>query len=351
MGGRAMNDRDSGRYGRQGNVEPGNGRTGRWRGTFLLFGFLALAGCALSAGSPGALVPATVKENPSLKQMSIEVAGRRRSIHYRTWGDPSHPVLFVLHGSLSDMRAYLPLSVFSDRYFVVMWDLRGNGLSERVTREELAIEAMVEEIKVMKEHFAPGRRVTIMGHSWSAVFVALFIGRFPDDVQQAVLMEPFGLRDSFMSSVGQSLNLLTPEYMDMMYSRQYLSALNHELLDYAMLAVLNGRVRDFFCQDAPIPPWPVWRVGGLALIVWESSILDGGRYSYDFTDDLASFPRKVLLVGSSCSPIGYRFQERFHVPLFREVEVLRIENSGHRIVTEQLDQLIAGLHGYLELYP
>ena len=55
-----------------------------------------------------------------------------------------------MHGSLSDMRAYLPLSELQDAYYVIMWDQRGNGLSERVTEEELSYDAMVEEIEAVR---------------------------------------------------------------------------------------------------------------------------------------------------------------------------------------------------------
>lgn len=310
---------------------------------------LFLAGCLNSSG-PGNLVPATVDENPGLPRVIITVAGHSRGVHCRTFGNPSAPVLFVIHGSLSDMRAYLPLQILSDRYYVVMWDLRGNGLSERVTRNELTFEAMVEEIRCMKEMFSPDDPVTLLGHSWSAAFLALYLGTWPEDVRQAVLMEPPGLCGEFMNQSGQALNLFTTGYMDMMYKKSYLTALNHELLDFDMLAVLKSSVRDFHCDSASPPPWPVWRPGGFALIVWESAVLDGTEFRYDFTDNLEAFPREVLFVGSSCSPIGYDFQEKTNMTVFSKARILRLENCGHRIITEKLDELVSGLRDYLLEY-
>jgi hypothetical protein len=136
-----------------------------------------------------------------------------------------------------------------------------------------------------------------------------------------------------------------------MYSRSYLTARDHESLDYAVLATLQSGVRDFHCTDKPIPPWPIWRAGGFALIVWESSILSGTAYDYDFSEGLDSFPRRVLFVGSSCSPVGYRFQERYNAAVFSDARVLRIEDAGHRLVTEQFEVLRTGLEEYLEEYP
>jgi proline iminopeptidase len=297
-----------------------------------------------------ALVPATVDENPDLPSVSIHVAGHDRLVHYLTFGDPTNPVFFILHGSASDMRAYLPLQLFSEKYFVVLWDMRGNGLSERCTREELAIGEMVNEIECMKEIFSPDRPVTIMGHSWSAFFTALYLAEYPGHVDQAILIEPNGLKDDFMKEVGMSLNLFTEGYMDMMYSSKYLSAKDQEVLDYQALAMLTSGVRNFYCDESNIPEWPVWRIGSLALMEWENSILTKGKYDFDYTEGLDRFPNKVLIVGTSCSPIGYLFQEKYHQPLFQDAEVLRIENSGHRILTEQFGALVDGLKLYLSEY-
>ncbi len=43
----------------------------------------------------------------------------------RSYGDSANPVLMIAPGSLSDIRAYMPFTVFQDRYFVVLWDMRG----------------------------------------------------------------------------------------------------------------------------------------------------------------------------------------------------------------------------------
>lgn len=312
--------------------------------------FFQFTGCLKDSAGPGALVLPTVDQTSGLPSLSIEVAGHERMIHFTTFGDSANPALFIMPGSLSDMRAYLPLQELQDKHFVVMWDQRGNGLSERVSEEELSYEAMVEEIQAMKDRFSPDRPVTLMGHSWSAVFAAMYLGRHPDALDQLILMEPFGLKSEIMEQLEMPMNLTGEGYLDMMYASKYMTPKDHEILDYQMLAVLRSSVRDYFCDRDHLPPWPVWRVGGYALIVWEKNLLNGARYDYDFTSGLASFPGEVLLVGSSCSPIGYGFQQEYHQPLFQDAQVLKIENSGHRIVTEQYAALITGLRSFLKAY-
>lgn len=303
-----------------------------------------------NASDPNALVPATVDQNPALPSVTLHVAGINRQVHIATFGNPANPTLFVIHGSASDMRPYLPLRILSDKYYVVFWDMRGNGLSERCSKEELSIDNMAEELHAMKQLLSPNRQVNIISHSWSAFFTARYLALHPDEVDQAVLIEPNGLKDSFMEDIGQALHLFTGEYMNMIYSYNYISPSTHELLDFQALSMLTSGVRDFYCDPEHKPDWPVWRIGGYALIVWESSILQNGKYHFDYTQGLDKFPNKVLLVGSECSPIGYSFQTTYHKPLFRQADVLYIPHSGHRIITEQFDLLISGIKAYLNEY-
>lgn len=313
--------------------------------------FLALSACEIhDLNELGALVPLTADQNPALQRMQIEVANTSRWVHYKNFGNPTNPVFFVIHGSLSDMTPYLPLSALSNHYYVVMWDMRGNGLSERASGTELEPENMVEEIQAMKEAFSPGNRVSILGHSWSAVFVAMYLAKYPDNIQQAVLLEPNGFKDEWQATVGLALNLFSYGFSDMAWLSEVLTPKDHASLDYRVLAMLKSGVRDFFYDSDNPPEWPVNRVGGYALMIWENSIMDGTSFNFDFTPGMIDYPREVLFVGTSHSPIGYEFQKNYNSTAFQQTRILRIEKCGHRILTERFSELWAGLTNYLEQY-
>lgn len=311
--------------------------------------FLNISAC-MKSSYQNALVPATVNENPELPSLTVKVADRERMIHYRTFGNPDNPVLFVIHGSLSDMRAFLPFEVFADKYYTVMWDLRGNGLSERCTAPELKIEEMVNEIRALKHIFSPDRAVSIVAHSWAGLFAARYMALYPSETKQAVLIEPYMLSSEIADSANVKLDLFTEGFIDAIYQSNYLSAKDHEMLDYQGLGVLNAGVTNFYCDPDDLPEWPVWRVGVYAAVTWENQITDGAAFDYNYTEGLSEYKNKVLLVGGSCSPIGYEFQQKYHKPLFRNAEVLGIENAGHRLVTEKFDLLVKGVKNYLSEY-
>jgi proline iminopeptidase len=211
-----------------------------------------------------------VAEDPRLPARTIQVAGRSRQVHVREYGDPSLPPLVVLPGSASDIRAYLPLRALSDSHRMIFWDLRGNGLSERVNAEELSFDAMVEEIDQIQQAINPGGPISLLAHSWSAAFVALYLARHPERVHHAILLEPPGLKASFQQEAGLALNLLAPGYLDLVWTTGMLSPTDQATLDYEVLGMLHSGVRDLFCDADHPPAWPVWRPGGLALAVWES---------------------------------------------------------------------------------
>ncbi|MCA9490869.1 MAG: hypothetical protein KC621_13160 [Myxococcales bacterium] len=115
--------------------------------------------------SPRDLVPPTVVDDPALPQATITVAGRERSIHLVELGDPEAPVLMITHGSASDIRPYEALEALADDWRVVFWDLRGNGLSERVPADELDPEDMAEEMDAVRRLVSPNAPTILMGHS------------------------------------------------------------------------------------------------------------------------------------------------------------------------------------------
>jgi len=322
----------------------------------LVLASLLQGGC-LSPGDLGALVPPTADQDPRLPQRAITVAGHARAIHTETFGDPSLPALFVLHGSLADYRALRPFRVLSDRYFVVMWDQRGNGLSERITGDEYTADSMVEEIDALKEIHSPDQPITLVGHSFGAMYTALYMSRRPERVRQAALMEPAGLNgqifgDTFSDII--NIDLFEDGLNQMFWQNEVLSPTDHEVLDYrALMLLLNGDQTNYHCDPENPPRLHVWRPGGH--VEYLRGVITGGgatsgSFDFDFAAGLDAFPAKALLIGGECSALGPDFQTRYHVPLFREAEVVSIPDAGHRLFVEQFEAVLAALRGYLDEY-
>ena len=99
-------------------------------------------------------VAATVVDDASLPQ--IEINGVR--LHAETYGDPSNPVIIVLHGGPGgDYRSQLGARSLADTNFVVFYDQRGAGLSERVPGEDLNVPAYMAELDGVIDRYSPDR--------------------------------------------------------------------------------------------------------------------------------------------------------------------------------------------------
>lgn len=323
----------------------------------LMSGWLAAA--CMSPTEPGALVPPTADQDPALPQIQLSIAGHSRAIHIETYGDPAAPLLLVLHGSLSDFRALRPFRVLADRYHVVFWDQRGNGLSERIGEDEYTWDSVVEEIHTLAELYSPGKPVNLLGHSFGAMYAALYASRRPENVDQMVLLEPGGLngeifQDTFSDIV--NVNLFDPKMNEMFWQDDILAATSHEVMDYrALMMLLNGKQTNYFCDSEHPPHYPVWRPG--AYVEWVRGLRmgSGGGFStpefdFDFAAGLDHFPRPVLFVAGTCSALGPDYQTRYNAPLFQNAEVTTIPNVGHRMFVERFDLVLAAVKAYLREY-
>src|SRR3954471_18440085 len=153
---------------------------------------LSLAAC-LDPAEEGNLVPRTAGEDSSIPAIALNGS----TFHVETFGDPSAPVIVVLHGGPGhDYRGLLRLRDpvnglrLEDRYRVVFWDQRGSGLSERHAESQISLAAYDQDLTTIIDRFSPGRRVVLLGHSWGGMYATRYISLHPEKVAGAVLMEP-----------------------------------------------------------------------------------------------------------------------------------------------------------------
>lgn len=107
---------------------------------------LTIQGCQeeqeFEPSKPGLLVPRTVDQDASLPQLSINGT----TLHLETFGDPDDPMIVLLHGGPGgDYRSMLKCMEFADHgYFVIFYDQRGSGLSQRHPKKTYNLDLMIE---------------------------------------------------------------------------------------------------------------------------------------------------------------------------------------------------------------
>lgn len=300
------------------------------------------------ASRSGFLVPKTVTEDPSLPRY---VLADGTVLHLQTFGDPSSPPLLVLHGGPGgDYRGYLSLVALADTYFVVFFDQRGAGLSERVPESQLDGPRYLADLEELADHFAPNGPFFLLGHSWGGAYATYYVQHHPDRVARLVLVEPGALTPEAARVANRaSLEIADADLNRYLLATSYLLPDSYAEQDYffAILTEDTGGLDDFanaYEKEHVL----FWRNGYLAnhgINTWQGNF---GTPTFDATIGLDAFAGPTLLLGGTASKrLGYDFQVRYHAPHFRDVTVTPIEGAGHYSLQYDADVVIPLIRDFL----
>lgn len=316
----------------------------------LAFGTLFVLGYLLTSGYQE--IARTVDDDPRLPV--IEVGGYR--FHGETYGDPTKPVVIVVHGGPGwDYRSLLSLSALADDYFVVFYDQRGSGLSPRVPASQLTLESTFEDLDAIIEHFRGSGQVTLIGHSWGAMLVSAYLGRHPNKVRQAVLAEPGFLNIDMFERAGVHLGPRWEPWFLWFATRTWFESLhissqdNEARKDYFLGKVASRANPEYYCGGR-FPPAAdnYWRAGATAMSAIFASVADEKeRPAFDFTRGLERFEPKVLLIASECNRLIGVDQQWAQKQYFHDVELRIVLHSGHLMFAEQPKTSVAMVRAYL----
>jgi proline iminopeptidase len=304
------------------------------------------------AGCTG--VAPTVDNDASLQ--FVELQGYK--FHVRTIGDKGLPPVVVVHGGPGGDAKYLyPIQDLAKDYHLVFYDQRGTGLSPRVDSAALTLESSMEDLHQIVSHYGGQGQVRLIGHSWGAMLVVGYLGKHPERVSHAVVVEPGILNpvsakafvDRFKAS--QSLWNALPLVRYILMAPFVTSKDGHERFDYVMTRLMNRATPGgpYQCAGESMPPDAFARAGYAAFENMLKPVLDRPeRFTQDLTHNIAAYRGKLLMISSECSFIGYRYQQEFHIPSM-PAQTLHWEAKamGHNMLTLNPAWSVATIGGFL----
>jgi len=307
-----------------------------------LFATIAATAFGLSAcdydgyepNEPARLVPRTVDEDQTLP--SINVNGTQ--LHAETFGDPQNPILLVLHGGPgSDYRSLLNCKAFADRgYFVVFYDQRGSGLSQRHPKSFYTLQTHEDDVGAVIRYYrrSPAQKVFLLGHSWGGMLATAYVNSYPTVVNGLIIGEAGGFvwkdvedyvsRSRDFGLLSEALNNAT--YVDQFFTGRMNQ---HQILDYkfALLTSSDG------AKDSPVGnegSLPFWRNGA---VVFDALYNLGEKQQPDWTTNLAQFRVRVLFVYSQNNRAYGEAHARRVSGAFPNVQLERINDAGHDMLS------------------
>lgn len=284
-------------------------------------------------------LPTTAEEDPSVPRVTIN----GNVFHAEAFGDPDNPVVVVIHGGPGwDYRSLLPLKALSDEFYVVFYDQRSTGLSPRVAPEGLTLESTLSDLDSIAEHYAMGRKVRLVGHSWGAMLAAAYLGRHPEKVSSAVLAEPGFLTTELMKESKASFGPKLEAGFLYRAGRAWFESLHIEGDSDARLDYIIGQVApyanpEFFCGgDVPEAAKLHWRPGSAAMQAIMRSAMDkDGVIQIDLTKGVERFTGPVLFLAGECNRLVGEAHQAKQAKFFKDVELLVIKGSGHLMFGEK----------------
>lgn len=306
---------------------------------------LVLLGCLITLiacqkdlndpAAPGVLVPRTVDQDASLPSLAVNGT----LLHAEAIGLPTDPIIIMLHGGPGgDYRSLLNAREFAqDGFYVVFFDQRSTGLSQREDRSQLEsnlIQLMIDDLDALISHYrlSADQKVFLVGHSWGAMLATAYINQYPEKISGAILAEPGGLtweQTKEYLSRSNKIELFSEALNDALFPEQiFVGRSEDEILDYKAAYFITF-------ENAPgntignAGPYPFWRNGA---VVFQTSQDYAERVGFDFTTNLHSFTTPVLFLYSELNRAYGMDWAQTVSAAYPNVELAEVMGSGHEML-------------------
>lgn len=114
--------------------------------------------------------------------------------HIRHWGEPTAPLLFMVHGWMDVSASFqFVVDCLAQDWHVVAPDWRGFGLTQRTSADSYWYPDYLADLDVILDHYAPGQAVDLVGHSMGGNIATLYAGVRPERIRRLVNLEGLGL--------------------------------------------------------------------------------------------------------------------------------------------------------------
>jgi proline iminopeptidase len=316
---------------------------------------LALTACGSMTALPSPAITSTaVTETPA--QVFEPITGLQSvngtHLYYEIIGQGAP--LIILHGGPGGSHRYfLPyMTGLANEYQLFFYDQRGTGQSDgQLDLAAITIDQYVEDLEAMRSAFGL-ENISLMGHSWGAIFALAYAYKYPEHLDHLILVDPIILNDTFMVEFNETLKArvqkLSAEAQGVLSTTcthpvKELSPQELETCDET-----NSQLRFFDPAKAAKVEWAreentINNTDTLRSLLTTSF----HRMQFDLINLLPTVNVPTLIIHGSFDPIPVEYPEYLHQQIPGS-EIVIIQESGHFPFIEQPEQFIAAVREFLQ---
>ena len=281
---------------------------------------------------------------------------QRLTLSLARWGDPSAPPLVLVHGGRDQKRSWdWMATALADCFHVHAHDLRGHGQSDQVTDGDYGVMDHVFDLASLVDQIG-AETITLIGHSLGGNIAVRYAGLFPERVNRLVAIEGLGPSPKMVAERAETpIEDRLREWVDQRRSLSERVPRRIASLDEAIsrMAAAHPHLRDDQIRhltETGIAENPDGSVR------WAYDPAGLGRSPADIRQE--DFQRlwgritcpTLLLYGANSWASNPETDGRI-AHFNNDPEVIEIENAGHWLHHDQLDEVLVHVRQFLTAPP
>lgn len=253
------------------------------------------------------------------------------TLHYLDDGPRDAPAVVFSPSLFWDGEMFAAqTAALSDRFRVIRYDLRGQGRSARMPREQLDFDTQTEDAAalILKLDLAP---CTYVGQSMGGFIAMRLAARRPDLLSSAVVIGSSAAAEEHVAEMDRLIDLLREQGMAAIIDPLMEFSVGDTTLTDPSRAEVLDRVRTHFLSRGPADADAAWHVPHRDAVL----------------DELGDIRVPVLVIAGAedrTYPVEQSGQIADTIP---EAKLIIVERAGHLVALERPDAVTAALEEHL----
>lgn len=280
-------------------------------------------------------------------QVEDSIKLENTTLYYSIYGK-GKPILLLSGGPGNSANNLLEVATsLSNRYRCILFEQRGTGKSVTYPMDSTTInlEQAVADINTLKKKLRIDK-LTIIGHSWGAMFAMYYASRYGDNIEKLVLVGPGPL--SFDTDVTSDNRTARASIFQREFMKAARDSIDKNIATKNTQRALVELIWRLSLYDA-------YKADSIINILGKTGrnqkmgdlMMKDMRKKYDVREGVANFRIPVLVISGRQDPVGV-FPAFAIKELNKQITICWIEKSGHFPFLEQPQAFYKCLYEFLK---